>query len=64
MSPQLTRCDREGAIYECSNNGWSNEKFFPEYLEHFDTKVDAVLLILDNLSSHIFININNVCKER
>ncbi|XP_049944183.1 uncharacterized protein LOC126425255 [Schistocerca serialis cubense] len=57
-----------GTIYGCSVNGWSNESLFFEWIQHFQNNVkstidDPVLLILDNHSSHIPLDIFEFCKK-
>lgn len=58
MNPLLEKSGPTGAMYCCSNNGWSNEKIFLKWLIHFQNKVRATaeapaLLVLDNHSSRI-----------
>lgn len=68
MSPQLEKNGPSAAIYTCTDNGWSNEILFSLWLKHFQKRVlcspeNPVLLILDNHSSHISLEIYNYCKE-
>lgn len=68
MTPLLSKGGPVGAIYGCSVNGWSNETLFFEWIQHFQKNVkssieEPVLLILDNHSSHISIDIFNFCKQ-
>lgn len=56
-----------GAVYEVSDSGWSNEKIFLRWLEHFKTNTGAsnenkVILILDNHESHCSLPIWKFCK--
>ena len=49
-----------GAIYKCSNNGWINSHLFVDWLQNLFVVQTAnlpkpILLIMDNLSSHISI---------
>ena len=48
--------------------GWSNQRLFGDYLQHFfacerPCKEDLVLLILDNFESHLLIPAINMAKE-
>jgi hypothetical protein len=57
-----------GAIYRCSENGWTNETLFLEWLQRFTTFAkpsaeEPVLLILDNHASHISHDIYKHCKS-
>lgn len=68
MSPQLQKNGPSGAIYTCTDNGWSNESVFSLWLKHFQSKIlsspdNPVLLILDNHSSHISLQIYEYCKK-
>ncbi|XP_063217110.1 uncharacterized protein LOC134527951 [Bacillus rossius redtenbacheri] len=68
MSPTLKKGGPEGAIYDCSKNGWINEDLFIKWLEHFEahakpTKEDPVLLITDNHNSHKTLNAFNFCRD-
>lgn len=67
MSTQLQRNGPVGAVYTCSSNGWSNEEIFLQWLAHFKTHAhptesEPVLLILDNHSSHVSLDIYNFCR--
>lgn len=67
MTPLLQRDGPVGAIYCCSDNGWSNEKLFHEWLQHFaktakPTEEDPLLLVLDNHGSHITLTNYEFCK--
>lgn len=68
MSPQLEKGGPAGAIYKCSENGWSNENLFVEWLQHFTAHTNPSLeqpvqLILDNHASHISLTIFKHCKK-
>lgn len=68
MSNQLQRNGPVGAVYTCSPNGWSNEEIFFKWLDHFKTHAhptesEPVLLILDNHSSHVSLEIYKFCRE-
>lgn len=68
MSPLLSKGGPVGAKYGCSFNGWSNEALFFEWIQHFQNNVkssieDPTLLVLDNHSSHISLEIFNFCKQ-
>lgn len=68
MSANLQKNGPDGAIYCCSNNGWTNTELFNEWLLHFKkhtrpTADEPVLLILDNHNSHISIESYKFCKE-
>ncbi|KAB0790474.1 hypothetical protein PPYR_15137, partial [Photinus pyralis] len=39
MSPYLQKNGPSGAIYTCTDNGWSNENVFSLWLKHFQNKV-------------------------
>lgn len=67
MTPLLERGGPVGAVYKCSDNGWSNEILFEEWLKHFQqncksTEDDPVLLVLDNHNSHISMNSYIFCR--
>ncbi|XP_030750606.1 uncharacterized protein LOC115878290 [Sitophilus oryzae] len=67
MSPTLTKHGPVDGIYAVTDNGWSNEKCFLQWLEHFKFHVNSnlenpVLLLLDNHYSHISLPIYNYCK--
>lgn len=69
MTPALEKHGPLGAIYSCSDTGWSNEVLFLEWLHHFAKSVkpsveDPVLIIMDNHSSHISLGIFNFCKSK
>lgn len=69
MSLQLGKGGPLGAVYRCSKNGWSNENLFFEWIQHFANYVkasteDPLLLLLDNHSSHISLDIYKYCKEK
>lgn len=56
-SPQLERDGPPGAVYTCSDNGWTNESIFITWLNHFIKQVEPtaekpVLLVMDNHNSH------------
>ncbi|KAJ4429037.1 hypothetical protein ANN_26033 [Periplaneta americana] len=58
MSPNLEKDGPPGALYKCSNNGWSNEQLFMDWIQHFHGHVksspeEPALLILDNHYSHV-----------
>lgn len=68
MSPLLGRNGPIGAVYLCSKNGWSNSDIFLQWLSHFKNHVhptenDPVLLVLDNHSSHISIEVFEFCRN-
>lgn len=68
MSANLQKSGPDGAVYCCSNNGWSNAELFNEWLVHFKkhahpTADSPVLLILDNHISHISIEAYTFCRE-
>ncbi|XP_049961752.1 uncharacterized protein LOC126481835 [Schistocerca serialis cubense] len=68
MSNLLSKGGPVGAIYGCSVNGSSNESLFFEWIQHFQNNVkstidDPVLLILDNHSSHMSLDIFEFCKK-
>ncbi|XP_047108578.1 uncharacterized protein LOC124777278 [Schistocerca piceifrons] len=68
MSNLLSKGGPVGAMYGCSVNGWSNESLFFELIQHIQNNVkstidDPVLLILDNHSSHVSIDIFEFCKK-
>lgn len=68
MNPLLKKDGPDGALYEHSKNGWINEEIFLKWLVHFrdyckPNSESPVLLILDNHSSHISLQIYNFCKE-
>jgi hypothetical protein len=68
MTPLLEKNGPAGAMYCCSNNGWSNEEIFLKWLHHFQDKVRAtaenpVLVVLDNHASHISLEIYEYCKQ-
>lgn len=57
-----------GTIGGANPSGWSNERLFLEFLEHFRTHVkptveDPVILILDNHDSHVNIGAIDFCKK-
>ncbi|XP_018330787.1 uncharacterized protein LOC108740803 [Agrilus planipennis] len=63
MTPTLGKDGPTGAIYRCSDNGWTNEDLFLEWLRHFTQHAkpsaeEPVLLILDNHASHISLAIH------
>lgn len=67
MTPTLQKNGPIGATYKCSKNGWINGDLFLEWLNHFakhakPTESDPILLILDNHSSHISVEIYDFCK--
>lgn len=67
-SPQLEKDGPLGAVYENSNNGWTNEELFVKWLQHFvktvaPSKEKPVLLILDNHYSHSTLESYNFCRE-
>lgn len=69
MTDSLKKNGPSQSIYCCSKTGWSNEDLFYEWLQHFTStvkpsKVDPVLLLLDNHSSHISLPIFDFCKEQ
>ncbi|XP_049955074.1 uncharacterized protein LOC126471049 [Schistocerca serialis cubense] len=69
MSYLLSKGGLVGTIYGCSVNGWSNESLFFKWIQHFLNIVKStidypVLLILDNHSSHISLEIFEFCKKR
>ncbi|XP_050502393.1 uncharacterized protein LOC114325818 isoform X2 [Diabrotica virgifera virgifera] len=56
------------AKYSFSKSGWSNEKLFYQWLQHFKDIVkpstnEPVLLIMDNHSSHMSVDIYEFCKQ-
>lgn len=68
MTPLLEKNGPAGAVYCCTKNGWSNEDIFYRWLQHFQnhvraTKENPILLILDNHSSHISLEIYEYCKK-
>lgn len=68
ISDQLKKGGPIGAVYGCSKNGWSNEELFLEWLKHLanytkPSSQDPILLILDNHSSHISIEIFEYCRK-
>ena len=67
MTNMLCKNGPVGAIYRCSHHGWSNEDLFFDWIKHFKdfvkpTKEDPVLIILDNHSSHISLQVFEFCK--
>ncbi|XP_063594808.1 uncharacterized protein LOC134771775 [Penaeus indicus] len=57
-----------GAIGRASRSGWMNEELFSEYMHHFIqhtrcTKERKVLLVLDNVESHITITSIDLARE-
>lgn len=67
MNAQLQNNGPIGAIYHCSDNGWINNELFYEWLKHFKCHVhpspqSPVLLLLDNHTSHISLEIYSFCK--
>lgn len=68
MSLLLEKGGPVGALYRCSDNGWSNEDLFLQWLEHFNKfskpiKDDPVLLVLDNHGSHISLGSYHFCRK-
>lgn len=68
LASNLEKNGPVGAIYSCSPTGWSNDALFLDWLQHFKKKVkptqdEPVLLILDNHTSHISLQIYNFCKS-
>ncbi|XP_044733230.1 jerky protein homolog-like [Chrysoperla carnea] len=68
MPASLERGGPNGSIYKCSKSGWMNEELFLDWIKHFkehtrSTLENEVLLILDNHSSHISLNIYQYCRE-
>lgn len=68
MSPTLTKHGPVEGIYAVTDNGWSDQKCFLQWLEHFKLCVNSspsnpVLLLLDNHYSHISLLIYNYCKD-
>lgn len=54
--------------YSNKKKGWSNTEIFSEYIDHFieytkPTKNDPVLLILDNHTSHMAVEIAEKCRN-
>jgi hypothetical protein len=57
-----------GCIGTCSDSGWMTEQTFFQFMRHFITYSNAsishpVLLLLDNHSSHISVDLLNLCKD-
>ena len=57
-----------GAIGRASRSGWMNEELFSDYIQHFIqhtrcTKERKVLLVLDNVESHITIRSIDLARE-
>jgi len=57
-----------GAIGRASRSGWMNEDLFSDFMQHFIqhtrcTKDRSVLLILDNVESHITIKTIDLARE-
>lgn len=68
MTAYLQRDGPIGTVYECSNNGWTNEELFVVWLRHFQkhvksTEDNPVLLICDNHQSHISLDTFEFCRE-
>ncbi|BES98665.1 DDE [Nesidiocoris tenuis] len=68
MTPLLAKNGPLGAIYHCSDNGWSNENLFVIWLQHFvkcsnASKKNQVLLILDNHVSHVSLEAYDLCRQ-
>lgn len=68
MSPHMEKDGPAGAIYKCSDNGWINENFFFEGLQHFTAHTkpsleQPILLILDYHASHMSLQIFEYCKK-
>lgn len=68
LNPLLQRNGPAGAIYQCSKNGWITNDLFFKWIEHFANVVkptinDPVLLIFDNHTTHISIEVYNFCKS-
>lgn len=68
MTFLLSKDGPAGAAYFCSDNGWSNEDIFVEWLKHFvkhsnATVKNPVLLVLDNHSSHCSLKAYDFCKK-
>lgn len=68
MQAHLERGGPSGTIYKCSKSGWTNEELFQDWMVHFKehagaTPENPLLLILDNHSSHISLNVYNYCRE-
>lgn len=69
MTDTLAKNGPVGAVYSCSPTGWSNEELFLDWIKHFHKSEkpsieDPVLIIMDNHSSHISLNIYDFCKTR
>jgi molybdenum-dependent DNA-binding transcriptional regulator ModE len=69
MSLQLQKDGPPDAIYNVSNNGWSNEHLYLIWLRHFAHHVkpsieEPVLLVLDNHGSHISLEIYEFCRQK
>ncbi|XP_018372981.1 PREDICTED: uncharacterized protein LOC108767549 [Trachymyrmex cornetzi] len=67
MTPQLQRNGPVGATYGCSQNGWTNEHLYINWLQHFKNHVkpthdNPMLIILDNYASHISLAAFEFCK--
>ncbi|CAI6357458.1 unnamed protein product [Macrosiphum euphorbiae] len=67
VSQLLGRGGPAGSLYECSKNGWITTELFFKWMEHFakvvkPTTLDPVMLIFDNHTSHISIEIYNFCR--
>ena len=57
-----------GAIGRASRSGWMNEELFSDYIQHFIqhtrcTKERKVLIVLDNVESHITIRSIDLARE-
>jgi hypothetical protein len=67
-SPLLEKDGPPGAVYDHSNNGWTNEEIYIRWLQHFvksakPSKDKPCLLILDNHYSHCTLESYSYCKE-
>lgn len=68
MSNLLTKCGPPGAVYQVTNNGWTNDDIFLIWLKHFTAYVkpnnnEPVLLILDNHGSNVTLPDYNICRD-